>query len=576
MSPQLRITLGQCSRAGHKPINQDFHGATLPAEPQLGSKGIAIALSDGISSSKVSQIASAAAVRGFLEDYYCTSDAWSVRRSAQRVLEATNSWLHAQNQRSDARFDRDRGYVCTFSALILKAGEVHLLHIGDARIFQLHAHALEPLTEDHRVRVSSEETYLGRALGAGPSVEIDYRNWSAQVGDVYLLATDGAYDYLDAAAVHAALAAHPDNFDAVAAALVDTALQRGSQDNLTVQLLRIDALPDGPAQPLQAQREGLRLPPPLQARMHFDGYTVVRELHASSRSHVYLAVDQRTEQIVALKIPSVDLRDDPVYLDRFVLEEWIARRIDSPHVLKAFASERPREYLYVVMEYIDGHTLGDWMNDHPSPDLATVRTLIEQAAKGLQAFHRKEMLHQDLRPENLMLDATGTLKIIDFASTHVAGLAEGSLDGKPQAIEGTLQYTAPEYFIGGTGSVQSELFSLAVITYQMLTGQLPYGLQVPRLRSPGELRRLRYVSLRARRPDLPPWLDAVLQRALSPQPEKRQEALSEFVHDLRRPGPQYQRHRTLPLMERHPVMFWKAVSLVMGLVVLVLLALRVR
>ena len=473
MSSQLRITLGQCSRAGHKPVNQDFHGATLPAEPQLGSKGIAIALSDGISSSKVSQIASAAAVRGFLEDYYCTSDAWSVRRSAQRVLEATNSWLHAQNQRSDARFDRDRGYVCTFSALILKAGEVHLLHIGDARIFQLHAHALEPLTEDHRVRVSSEETYLGRALGAGPSVEIDYRHWSAQVGDIYLLATDGAYDYLDAAAVHAALAAHPDNFDAVAAALVDTALQRGSQDNLTVQLLRIDALPDGQAQPLQAQREGLRLPPPLQARMHFDGYTVVRELHASSRSHVYLAVDQRSEQVVALKIPSVDLRDDPVYLDRFVLEEWIARRIDSPHVLKAFASERPREYLYVVMEYIDGHTLADWMNDHPSPDLATVRALIEQAAKGLQAFHRKEMLHQDLRPENLMVDATGTLKIIDFASTHVAGLAEGSLDGKPQAIEGTLQYTAPEYFIGGTGSVQSELFSLAVITYQMLTGQLP-------------------------------------------------------------------------------------------------------
>ena len=99
---------------------------------------------------------------------------------------------------------------------------------------------------------------------------------------------------------------------------------------------------------------------------------------------------------------------------------------------------------------------------------------------------------------------------------------------------------------------------------------------MPRLRSPGELRRLRYVSLRARRPDLPPWLDAVLRRALSPQPEKRQEALSEFVHDLRHPGPQYQTHRTLPLIERHPVMFWKAVSLVLGLVVLVLLALRVR
>ena len=120
----------------------------------------------------------------------------------------------------------------------LNAGEEKALVLEEVRELRARRKRLfprdkEPLTEDHRVRVSSEETYLGRALGAGPSVEIDYRHWSAQVGDIYLLATDGAYDYLDAAAVHAALAAHPDDFDAVAAALVDTALQRGSQDNLT-------------------------------------------------------------------------------------------------------------------------------------------------------------------------------------------------------------------------------------------------------------------------------------------------------------------------------------------------------
>lgn len=575
MSAGLQVTLGQHSQAGRKPVNQDFHGAMVPHGPLLASKGIALALADGISSSAVSQIASAAAVRSFLDDYYCTSEAWSVRRAAQRVLEAGNSWLHAQSQRSPARFDRDRGYVCTFSALILKGREAHLLHVGDTRVYRLHAQALEQLTEDHRVQVSSVESYLGRALGAGPTVEIDYRSWLTEVGEVYLLATDGAYEQLDAASVHAALARHGDDLEAAAAELVATALERGSQDNLTLQLVRIDALPDAQASQLQARREGLRLPPTLQPRSEFEGYRIVRELQLSARSHVYLATDLASGQAVVLKTPSVDLRDDPAYLDRFLLEEWIARRIDSPHVVRAGTAERQREHLYVALEYVDGQTLAQWMVDHPAPGLDQVRGIVEQVARGLQAFHRKEMLHQDLRPENLMLDRTGTVRIIDLASTHVAGLTEGTAEASPQAILGSLQYTAPEYFVGGGGTVQSELFSLAVITYQMLSGQLPYGLQVTRLRTPDELKRLRYVELRSLRPDLPPWVDAVLRRALHAQPGKRQEALSEFVQDLRRPGPQYQRQGASPLIERQPLRFWQGLTLLLALTVLVLLWLRV-
>ncbi|MGH6646606.1 protein kinase domain-containing protein [Aquabacterium sp.] len=573
MSARLRVTLGQHSQAGRKPANQDFHGAATPSEPHLGTKGIVVALADGISSSAVSQIASAAAVRGFLDDYYCTSEAWSVRRAGQRVLQATNSWLHAQTQRSDARFDKDRGYVCTFSALIFKGRQAHLLHVGDTRVYRLHAQALEQLSEDHRVRVSSVETYLGRALGAGPAVEIDYRSWDTEVGEVYLLATDGAYEYLDAPTVHTALAQHPDDLNEAARSLTTTALARGSQDNLTVQLVRIDALPETSPQNLPAQREGLKLPPALRPRAHFEGYTIVRELHASSRSHVHLAVDHASGQQVALKTPSVDLREDPAYLDRFLLEEWIARRIDSAHVIKAFDTPRPREHLYVAMEYIEGQTLAQWMTDHPRPDLDTVRGLIEQAAKGLQAFHRKEMLHQDLRPENLMIDRTGTVKIIDVGSAHVAGLTEGTAEALPQALAGSLQYTAPEYFVGGVGSARSELFSLAVLAYQMLTGHLPYGLQITQLRSPADLRHLRYIAMRERRPDLPPWIDAVLRRALHPQPSKRQEALSEFIHDLHNPSTQYQGHRSSPLIERNPVVFWQSLSLLLAIAVLVLMGL---
>ncbi|MBV7457431.1 protein kinase [Acidovorax sp. sif1233] len=572
----LRVTLGQHSRAGRKGVNQDFHGAMLPGEPLRGSKGIVVALADGIGSSTVSQEASAASVRSFLDDYYATSDAWSVRRSAQRVLSATNAWLHAQTMRSHARFDKDRGYVTTFSALILKGRDVHVLHVGDARIYRLHGQSLEQLTQDHRVHLSSAESFLGRALGTSAHVEIDYCCLPADVGALYVLATDGAYTHFDAAAVHAALARFPGDFDQAAQDIVEGAQAHGADDDMTVQILRIDALPDPEAHRLHALREGLAFAPPLSPRMRFEGYTVVRELHASARSHVHLAVDDATGQQVVLKTPSTALRDDAGYLNSFLLEEWVARRIHSPHVLRPHTSDRPRQHVYVAMEFVEGQTLAQWMIDHPRPDLDAVRSLVAQVAKGLQAFHGKEMLHQDLRPENVMIDRTGTARIIDFGSTLVAGLAEEAhgLD-MGSSIAGTLQYTAPEYFAGMGGSARSDLFSLAVLTYQMLSGQLPYGLQVVRIRSAGDVKRLRYVPVRHLRADLPDWLDAVLQKALHPDPARRQEAVSEFIHDLQSPGLRFRRRRAAPLVERNPVVFWQTATLVLALAVLLLAGLRV-
>src|SRR5262247_3049452 len=172
MARELKISVGQHSDKGRKETNQDFHGVLIPKEPLLSLKGIAVVLADGISSSNVSRVASESAVKGFLTDYYCTSESWSVKTSAQRVIAATNSWLHAQTRRSLYDYDRDKGYVCTLSVVVLKSRTAHIFHIGDARIYRLAGHALEQLTEDHRIAASSQETYLGRALGLSPQVEI--------------------------------------------------------------------------------------------------------------------------------------------------------------------------------------------------------------------------------------------------------------------------------------------------------------------------------------------------------------------------------------------------------------------
>ncbi len=569
--PPLRVSLGQHSEKGRKETNQDFHGALLPKEPLASLKGLCFAVADGISSSTVSGEASEAAVTGFFEDYYCTSEAWSVKTSVERVMSATNSWLHSQTRRSPFRYELDRGYVCTFSALVLKAALAHIFHIGDTRVYRVSDGALERLTNDHRERRSAEESYLSRALGAAAHLELEYRALPLEVGSTFLLCTDGVFEHVSDEQMLELLRRHSADLNLAAKRIVAAAYENGSPDNLTVQLVRVEALSSQNAAELLLELSELPLPPLLEPRMRFDGYTVVREVHASHRSHVYLAVDDETQERVIIKTPAIDLRAEAALLERFLMEEWIARRIDNPHVLAPLRQKRRRNFVYLVSEYIEGQTLTQWMLDHPEPSLEAVRQIVEQIARGLNAFHKLEMVHQDLRPDNIMLDLSGTVKLIDFGSVHVAGLAELSSAASGAEVLGTLQYTAPEYFLGEAGSSRSDLFSLAVITYQMLSGRLPYGAEVPKCRTKQAQARLSYRTVLHKARDIPAWIDDALRKALHPDPAKRYAELSAFVYDLRHPSRAFVSKAKPPLIERDPAAFWRGVSAILAVIILLLL-----
>jgi serine/threonine protein phosphatase PrpC/ribosomal protein L39E len=571
MHTSLRVSIGQHSDKGRKPTNQDFHGSLVPEEPLASLKGICVALADGISSSAVSADASEAAITGFLEDYYCTSEAWSVRTSVERVTSAANSWLHSQSLRSPYRYERDRGYVCTFSAVVLKASLAHVFHVGDTRVYCVKGSGLEQLTQDHRVRVSAQESHLSRALGAAAQLELDYLAVPVEQGSTLVLATDGVYEHVSDRQIAQLIAQHAPDLDDAARQIVRAAYDNGSPDNLTVQIVRVESLPSRAAP--EILHEELPLPPLLESRMRFDGYTIIREVHASHRSHVYLAQDDETQEHVILKTPAIDLRSETALLERFLLEEWIARRIDNAHVLKPCRQTRKRSFVYLATEYIEGQTLRQWMIDHPKPDIEAVRRIVEQVALGMYAFHKLEMVHQDLRPENIMIDRSGTVKIIDFGAVHVAGIAELTSRSAAQPMLGTAQYSAPEYFLGEAGSSRSDLFSLGVITYQMLSGQLPYGAEVPKCRTKQAQMRLNYVSVLRKDREIPAWVDYAIRKAVHPDPARRYHELSEFVFDLRHPSQAFLRRTRPPLLERNPVQFWKWTSGVLLLVIAVLLRL---
>ena len=160
----------------------------------------------------------------------------------------------------------------------------------------------------------------------------------------------------------------------------------------------------------------------------------------------------------------------------------------------------------------DGETLREWTDKHPKPYIREIRLIIEQVSKGLRAFHRMEMLHQDLKPENIIIDKSGTVKIIDFGSVKIAGIAEMTPLEKHQEdnILGTLNYTAPEYHLGQRGTIKSDLYSLGVITYEMINGALPFGVDMPEKPNKINLAKLNYVPSFHKNTMVPIWIDGAL------------------------------------------------------------------
>ncbi len=561
MDTRLKVSTGVYSDKGIKADNEDSYGSKIPDEPQLTHKGLAIAIADGMSGCEDGKQASQCCVISFLSDYYSTPDTWTVKNAGQKILSATNSWLYSQGHR---HFESNKGLVSTLSILVCKSTTGHIFHIGDSRIYRLRKGNLELMTRDHRVNLSQEKSYLTRAMGIEPRLEVDYKSFPLEIGDLFIMMTDGVHDFISEKALKKCVQEIND-LDTCCQKLVDMASKNNSDDNLTCQILKVEQLPLVKEDEIMRRHANLPFPPPLEVGMVLDGYRIEEELQASARTQIYLAYDTQTERRVILKTPSILYEDDTHYIEHFLHEEWAGKRIRHDNVLKVLSSDRKKSCIYYVTEYIEGETLREWMDRNPKPEIRTVRKIVEQIAKGLRAFHRMEMLHQDLKPENIMLDKNGRVKIIDFGSVKIAGITELTpLEAKNENVLGTLNYTAPEYHLGQRGTIKSDIYSLGVITYEMLNNALPFGRDIPEKPDKIKLSKLRYVPSFHKNSMVPQWIDGALKKATAISPQLRYETLSEFLYDLKKPNQEFLKSAdTLPLIERNPLRFWKGVSAIL-------------
>ncbi|WP_083699840.1 bifunctional protein-serine/threonine kinase/phosphatase [Shewanella sp. UCD-KL12] len=574
LNGELGIAAGQFSAQGAKSTNEDAIGIRIPDGMMLTTKGAVSIICDGVSAAEAAEKASYISVSNFISDYYSTPDTWSVEKSSSQVLTALNRWLYGLGQ--DYR-EAQRGYVCTFTALVFKSCSAHLLHVGDSRAYRFRAGKIERLSRDHVTVLGKGKRYLARALGLDVNLDVDYQTFELQQDDLYLLTTDGIHDVISDQELAAKLlrfsrqAVSMRDFDQFCQSLCIQATDAGSLDNVSCQLLSIDMLPKQNIDDLYQQLSKLPFPPPLSEGMRLDGYTVEQVLHQSQRSQVYLVSNSEGKKR-CIKTPSVNYIDDGAYIERFMLESWIGHRISSPNVVKLLDREREKSALYYVTEHLNGISLATWIARNPKASVQEVLLLLKQIETGVRAFHRKETIHQDLKPDNILLTYEGQVKIIDFGSCYIKGIAEIATPLERDIILGTADYSAPESVLGYRVTNKADLFSMAVLTYEMLTGQLPFKGKLAQCRTKSDYLNLEYVPCYELNPLIPLWMDPPIKRALNFDPSSRQDDTSELIFELKQPLANWDKPEMgRSLLERDPVRFWQGMTLIFGITTLLLL-----
>lgn len=552
----LKLQIASFCDAGIKPVNEDSVAYYQPAESYpLRTKGVALCVSDGVSTAEAGKEASETAVNHFIEEYYRTPDTWTVSHCGEKILSTLNLNLF----RKSNAFSDNKGFLCTFSAMIVKGSTGHYFHVGDSRIYLFRAGKLKQISQDHTARISDNAAVLSRAVGMDNRLHIDYGRIDLQAGDRLLLSSDGVHDFIEQSQLEDLLRPESDVRSTVSN-LKAQALAQGSNDNLSAVLAEVESLYLQDEEEHSAALTRLPFPPDLQPGMVLDGYQVLRELFASSRSQLYLVKDTESGLECVMKTPSMNFEEDWAYIDRFVQEEWIGMRIQSPHVVRLIKQPRQRTALYYLMELVEGEPLDVWMPKHLPPSPKQAFRIIRDVAEGLRAFHHYETVHQDLKPGNIMVCPDGSAVIVDFGSVYVAGLAELEQSREEVSALGTAGYADPSYLLGRQPGFAGDVYSLATICYEVFTGHLPYGQVINDCHRQHEFDGLRYRPAARFNPQIPIWFDRALEKGVEFDLQERYGSIDELMQDLSHPNPEFLRDEAPSRQRANSELFWKLMS----------------
>ena len=562
---RLQIATGFASDIGRRADNQDFAAACLDDDRRV--HGLVAAVADGVGGYKGGRVAAELAVRCFIDDYLCQSAALSPQKTAARALESVNHWIYQQGHKDE----KLKGMCAVFTGIVVKGHRLYSFHVGDTRLYRLRDGALTLLTTDHKPEGHEESHYITRAVGKEEGLRIDYRVHDVSPHDRLLLSTDGLHGTLSQAQIAGMLSlrASPDE---TASRLVTGAVERGADDNTTALVIDILELPPATIRDLDAALAALPIIEPPKTGDTVDGFRLTQRLLDSDFSRVFRARDVQEARDVVIKFPKPDtIGTEQAARATFARQAWIASRVQHVFVGSVInLPPRRQTSLYNVQPFYEGETLESRLLHQPKITLEEGINIGLKLAKAVGALHRAGIIHRDIKPDNILLQPDGGLKLIDLGAARLP-----NLDGETETghIPGTASFKAPELFTGTAGDERSDIFAVGVTLYRMFTGgAYPYG-EIEPFTKPklGKAERLC-----VKRPDLPAWLENILYKTVQIDADARYQDGFELAYALEQgalstaPAPQGQGS----WWQRNPVKLWQLISLILAMALVMSLALR--
>jgi serine/threonine protein phosphatase PrpC len=548
----LHLSFAQASAIGPRDENQDALRLVTPAPALAASKGYLFAIADGVSQCADGGLAARSTLQALALDYYATPETRGVAQALDRLLLAQNRWLQANGA--------GQPLLTTVSALVLRGRRFTLAHVGDCRVYRWHAEQLQRVSEDHVWDQPGMQHVLKRALGLDQHLVLDFLDGELRIDESFVLLSDGVWAALGDTAIAAILRDQPD-LDSAAQTLVNAAHLAGSQDNASALLVRVDALGEANIGDALIHLQQWPLPPILKPGQVFEGWQIEGVLGQSQQSLLYRARDSQQQPWLLKTLPP-RLHDDHQAGQALLSEEWFLKRVAGRHFPEVHAASQ-RQHLYYVMREYSGSTLAQVHEQIGPMPLAQWQDVAERLLRAVGMLHRRQILHRDIKPQNLLSGDDGELRLLDFGLAYCPGLSED----QPSTLPGTPSYIAPEAFRGESPTPQQDLYAVGVTLYFLLTGHFPYGeieaFQRPRFGVP--------VSASRYRPDLPEWLAQSLERAVAADPAERFETAEEWLRLLEQGERRSLSVRPRPLLEREPLKVWRTLALMSLLANLALL-----
>ncbi|MDK1398458.1 bifunctional protein-serine/threonine kinase/phosphatase [Pseudomonas protegens] len=548
----LQLSHAEASATGPRAENQDALRRVTPAPDLAASKGLLFAIADGVSQCADGGLAARSSVQALALDYYATPQTWAVAQALERLLVAQNRWLQANGG--------GQPLLTTLSALVLRGRRFTLAHVGDCRVYRWHRQQLQRISQDHVWEQPGMQHVLKRALGLDQHLVLDFLDGELRQGESFLMLSDGVWATLGDSAIAAILRDQTDP-DSAVQTLVRAAHLAGSQDNASALLVRVDELGESSLGDALLQLQQWPLPPPLKPGQRFEGWQVEALLSHSQQALLYRVHDEQQQTWLLKTLPPA-LHNDQTACQGLLCEEWLLRRVAGRHFPQVHRATS-RQHLYYLMREYPGRTLAQLLRQNGPLPLAQWQPLAEHLLRAIGLLHRRQILHRDIKPDNLLLGDDGELRVLDFGLAYCPGLSADPA----HLLPGTPSFIAPEAFDGEPPGPQQDLYAVGVSLYYLLTGHYPHGeieaFQRPRFgaaTNPG-----RY------RPDLPEWLVQNLERGVNADPAQRYETAEEWLLALEQGERRSLSTRSRPLLEREPLKVWRGIALLALLLNLILL-----